>query len=115
MTVHDPDLIDEIKPLLEAILNKSHEWTKFAHSNDRDFAAAARWLAHHPKSPMFERIRPRTLAIQWQTTDGGWTVNRTTTDPVRTPDGGRIGRIRFRTVRTPRTQQISPAARRKVA
>lgn len=100
MTVHSAELLQEITPLLQHVDKHPGQWIPFTHENDRDFAAAARWLAHHPQSPLADMVKGRTLAIQWKTPDGEWTVNRTTTTPVRNAAGARIGRIRFRTRRT---------------
>lgn len=100
MTVHDSELLEEIIPLLKHLDDNPGVWVPFSHDRDRDFAAAARWLVHHPDSPAHGIAAGRTLAIQWKTAGGDYVTARTTTDPVRAPGtSARLGRIRYRTPR----------------
>lgn len=105
MTVHDSEMLEEIIPLLQHLDSTEGTWVPFSHENDRDFAAAARWLTHHPDSPAAHITKGRTLAIQWMSADPGplYVTGRTTHTPV-LRDGARVGRIRFRTAR-PQTRK----------
>lgn len=94
MTIHDPDRLAELEPLVRAALRKVPQWQVFETDAPREDRSALTWLSTGTSSPLRGETGGRRPLIEWEAIDGGWTADINA--PPVAGSHGRVARIRYR-------------------